>query len=77
MNMSLVNIPEYSVSISIEELSRQTCMPLTEAEAAIQELVDRQLIKAIHHPLLSPRYIVNLDEIERQAKSRKNDIRGA
>lgn len=59
---------EYSVSITLEELARQTCIPLSEAEEAIKELEERKLITVISHPLSVPRYIINLDEIERLAK---------
>lgn len=58
---------EYSVSISLEELARQTCMPLSEAKEAIKELEDRKLITVIQEPLSEPRYVINLKEIERQA----------
>ncbi len=58
---------EYSVSITLEELARQTCIPLSEAKDAIKELEDRKLITVIRSPLSAPRYIVNLKEIERQA----------
>ncbi|MBY7855446.1 hypothetical protein KW429_17355 [Vibrio fluvialis] len=61
------NNPEYSVSITLEEMARQTCLPLAEAKAAIKELEERNLIKVISHPLSVPRYIINLEEIERQA----------
>ncbi|WP_332400351.1 hypothetical protein [Vibrio metschnikovii] len=69
------NNSEYSVSITLEELARQTCMPMLEAEAAIKELEERRLITVICHPLLVPRYIINLKEIERQAE--KSSTRGA
>ncbi|WP_315918802.1 hypothetical protein [Vibrio fluvialis] len=61
------NNPEYSVSITLEEMARQTCLPLAEAKAAIKELEERKLITVISHPLSVPRYIINLKEIERQA----------
>ncbi len=66
---------EYSVSITLEELARQTCIPLSEAEEAIKELEERKLITVISHPLSVPRYIINLEEIGRQSGNRKK--RGA
>lgn len=59
--------PEYSVSITLEELAHQTCIPLPEAKAAIKELEDRKLITVISHPLSASRYIINLEELERQS----------
>ncbi len=58
---------EYSVSITLEEMARQTCLPLAEAKAAIKELEKRKLITVVRSPLSAPRYIINLEEIERQA----------
>lgn len=58
---------EYSVSITLEEMARQTCLPLAEAKAAIKELEERKLITVVKSPLSAPRYIINLKEIERQA----------
>ncbi|ELV8682587.1 hypothetical protein K6U58_09790 [Vibrio fluvialis] len=69
------NHSEYSVSITLEEMARQTCLPLAEAKAAIKELEKRNLITVVRKPLSAPRYIINLKEIERQAGT--NRTRGA
>ncbi len=69
------NHSEYSVSITLEEMARQTCLPLAEAKAAIKELEKRKLITVVRSPLSAPRYIINLEEIERQSGKRKT--RGA
>lgn len=62
------NNSEHSVSITIEEMARQTCMSIPELNAAIKLLEDRGLITVVRHPFSIPRYIINLDEIERLAK---------
>ncbi len=62
------NNSEHSVSITIEEIARQTCMSIPELNAAIKQLEDRGLVTVVRHPFSIPRYIINLDEIERLAK---------
>ncbi|MCZ4372316.1 hypothetical protein O4H50_10980 [Vibrio diazotrophicus] len=63
-----MNNSEHSVSITIEEMSRQTCMSIPEIKAAIKQLEDRGLVTVVRHPFSISRYIINLDEIERLAK---------
>lgn len=62
------NNPEYSVSITLEEMARQTCMSIPEVKAAIKQLEAKNLVTVLRHPFAIPRYIINLDEIERLAK---------
>ncbi|MBE4020775.1 hypothetical protein HJ130_18100 [Vibrio parahaemolyticus] len=62
---SLIN-HEYSVSLTIEELARQTCMPATEIEAAIKVLEDRNLVTVVKLPLSAPRCIIDLKGIKSQ-----------
>ncbi|ANP63864.1 MULTISPECIES: hypothetical protein [Vibrio] len=57
---------EYSVSLTIEELARQTCMPATEIEAAIKVLEDRNLVTVVKLPLSEPRYIIDIKGIKNQ-----------
>ncbi len=61
-------LPGYSVSITIEDMARKTCMPIPEVEAAIRLLEDRKLVTVVRTPFFIPRYIINLDEIELLAK---------
>lgn len=63
-----MNNSEHSVSITIEEMARQTCMSIPEVKAAIKQLEDRGLVTVVRYPFSIPRYIINLDEIERLAK---------
>lgn len=63
-----MNNSEHSVSITIEEMARQTCMSIRELNAAIKQLEDKGLITVVRLPFSIPRYIINLDEIERLAK---------
>jgi DNA-binding MarR family transcriptional regulator len=58
---------DYSTSITIEEMARQTCMPVEDVNMALKELEEKNLITAVRHPLMIPRYIINLDEVERLA----------
>ncbi|ENP8372315.1 hypothetical protein ACPP0W_001458 [Vibrio alginolyticus] len=62
---SLIN-HEYSVSLTIEELAGQTCMPATEIEAAIKALEDRNLVTVVKVPLSEPRYINDIKSIRSQ-----------
>lgn len=63
--------PEHSVSLTIEEMARQTCLPIAEIKEAIRELEKKHLITVVRHPLAVPRYIINLDEIERLGSQSK------
>lgn len=63
-----MNNSEHSVSITIEEMARQTCMSIRQLNAAIKQLEDKGLITVVRLPFSIPRYIINLDEIERLAK---------
>lgn len=62
---SLIN-HEYSGSLTIEELARQTCMPATEIEAVIKALKDRNLVTVVKLPLSEPRYIIDIKSIKSQ-----------
>ncbi len=62
---SLIN-HEYSVSLTIEELARQTCMPATEIEAAIKVLEDRNLVTVVKLPLSEPLYVIDIKSIKSQ-----------
>lgn len=53
-------------------MARQTCLPIPEVKAALKELEKKNLITVVRHPLMIPRYIINLDEIERLSKQSKS-----
>ncbi|MBT0094267.1 hypothetical protein [Vibrio alginolyticus] len=62
---SLIN-HEYSVSLTIEELAGQTCMPATEIEAAIKVLEDRNLVTVVKLSLLKYLYVIDITSIKSQ-----------
>lgn len=57
---------EYSVSLTLEQMAHQTCIPISEIGSAIKELKDRNLVTVVRLPLSKPRYIINFEEIQRQ-----------
>lgn len=63
---------DYSASITIEEMARQTCLPISEVKDVLKELEAKNLITVVRHPLTIPRYVINLDVIERLSKQGKS-----